>query len=102
MSDTFGSPELNDATAQAEKQITRAVDLGVKAIETDLPRIAPRPIGTQRAKPEDIHFDWKNRGPDYWGLKYQEAVAQSPTLGDAVIELLKHDREMQEREDGST
>ncbi len=70
-----------------------------RAILADLgPEFAPHPLGTKKVSSENVRWDYDNRGEDYWPARFDETLQRTSTeggsLGDAVLELLKHDADM--------
>lgn len=85
-----------DPVKEIDKDIDKA-EKDARAILSELsPRVAPHPIGTTKVSPEDVQFDYDNRGPDYWPQQFdsilQRASTEGKNIGWAVIEMLKHDK----------
>ena len=87
-----------DATKEYDADIDQAVDEGRKILTELTPKMAPHPIGTKKVSPENARWDYDNRGPDYWPKRFDETLMRASTegknIGDAVIELLKHEVDM--------
>jgi hypothetical protein len=83
-----------------DKNMALAEAEGRKVMADAAQHIAPQPLGSQPVSTADQHFDWVNRGPDYWQKMLGSVLTQSQTsggnTGDALIALLKHDAAMQQ------
>lgn len=88
-----------DNSKNFDSAIKQAMSEGQKLMADTAEHIAPQPLGVQPVPSADQHFDWANRGPDYWAKMLGTAVMQAQTsggnLGDAVLAVLKHDQQMQ-------
>ena len=95
MPDDFGSPNLDDQTAQFEEDVKLAWEQAQKMGEQVLPQVANRPIGTVKVDPQAQYEDWSSRGPTYWQDQFTKLAVMGPAK--AMLELLKHDKAQQMR-----
>lgn len=87
-----------DPVNEMDKDIDRMADEGRKILGELTPRIAPHPLGTSKVSPQNAKFDYETRGPDYWPKRFddtlQRALTEGRNIGWAWIEMLKHDKEL--------
>lgn len=91
---------MANGTKQFEEDVASALEYGKQALAEAAQLFAPVPLDSQAVSTGDQHFDWQNRGPDYWqkllGNALFQATSSGGNTGDALIALLKQDKKMQE------
>ena len=91
---------MADDTQTFDQAVEMAAGEARKMMADATEHIAPKPMGVQPVPKTDQHFDFVNRGPDYWQKVLGQAIGQATTsggnYGDAVIAVLEHDKKMRE------
>lgn len=93
----------SDPIKEHEKDIEQWAKEGRAVLAELTPKMAPHAIGTTKVPAVDVRWDFDNRDQEYWPARYDEtlqrALAEGKNIGWAWIEMLKHDKEMN---DGSS
>lgn len=88
---------MPDNTVDIDKMIDDGV-AEAKDMLKEFASLAPRPLGMSVTNPTDAFFDWQHRDASYWPRLANDALMNQMTrggnVGDALLDLLKHDEAM--------
>lgn len=97
---------MRDKVREIESDLDDMTKYGRKMMEDAAVRFAPRPLHTNKVPKEDMRFDYQNRQPDYWpslmAQVMKDKLSAGGNLGDAILEVVKHDLELKAGDDGNS
>lgn len=96
MKDTFGAPELQDATSILEEDVETAAKELVRMVKEEGPKMMNRPIGSKPVPRKEQHAEWQMNAHDanWWSQRFEKLLATGRSPEQAVAELLDFDDQM--------